>query len=40
MTRPSFDQLARDALDDIGVADSCDRVGIGEAQNHQEPMPS
>ena len=38
--RPCVDQLARDALDDFGVLDIDDRVGIGEAQHQEEVMPT
>lgn len=39
MTRlPDLDQLARDAVDDFGVASTDNQIGIGEAQHHEEPV--
>ena len=40
LKRPSLDQIARDALEDFGVIDANVRIGIGEAQNHEEPIPT
>jgi hypothetical protein len=38
--KPSLAQLARDALDDRGVADVDDRVGVGEAEHQDEVVAS